>query len=782
MTCRRSGLLAATSILLFCATTRASELTSLSGGAWKVAPQADVTAAGEQIAVGGFAADGWLPAQVPGTVFNAYVLAGKEKDPNFGDNIYHVDLAKYDRNYWYRTDFNVPDLYRGRRVWLNLDGVNRDADIFVNGRQVGSTHGFFQRGCFDVTALVRVGAKNSLAVLAYVPVIASKETPKTREKENYSSPTFICSKGWDWMPRVPGLEMGIYKDVYLSATGDVSLQDPWVRTETASADSADLSLAAELQNHTAADVSGQLVGEINPGKITFTQPVTVHPGEGQTVNLTSQAVAALHLNKPRLWWPNGYGDPNLYTLRLSFRVGNTVSDQKDITFGVRKYTYDTNKDILHFHINGVPIFPKGGSWGMAEYLLRCKAKDYDTMVRLHREENFNIIRNWMGMTPDAAFYDACDRNGIMVWDEFWLNSSGGTPRDIDIFEANAVEKIKQFRNHACVCLWCGDNEGTPPAPLNDFLANAVKTYDGGDRPYQPCSNRGNLSGSGPWHDFDPVAYFSGAGIGRARGTPFGMRSELGTAVFTSFDSLKKFMPQETWWPRNDMWNKHFFGRSAGNGGPDIYFGDVNKRYGTATGIEDFCRKAQLLNQETTKAMFEGFLDHSDKDASGLIIWMSQSAYPSFVWQTFDYYYDLNGAFWGAKTSCEPVHVYWNQSDDRIRVVNTSGKNVGGLVAEAAIYNLDGTQKFAHKSDAFESKPDAVADCFTLTYPSDLTPVHFIRLRLTDRAGKLVSENFYWRGAEHLNYTALDTLKKVDLAVSSKHCSRKRRDGCHRNDH
>ena len=754
-------------LCLWSVASRGSEVTSLAGDAWKVAPQAEVTATGEQISTRGFAAEAWQTAQVPGTVFDSYVLAGKEKDPNFGDNIYQVDLAKYDRNFWYRTDFDVPELYRHRRVWLNLDGVNRDADVFVNGHQVGSMHGFFQRGCFDVTTLVQVGAKNSLAVLDYVPVLSPIVQPRNRDLENFSSPAFICTRGWDWMPRVPGLDMGIYKDVYLSGTGNVSLRDPWIRTEKASPESADLSVATELQNHSSADVSGQLEGEINPGKITFTQPVTVHAGASQTVTLTSDAVAALHLTNPRLWWPNGYGDPNLYTVRLSFRVGGTVSDQKDITFGVRKYSYDTNNQTLHFHINGIPIFPKGGSWGMAEYLLRCKAKDYDTMVRLHREENFNIIRNWMGMTPDAAFYDACDRNGILVWDEFWLNSQGGTPRDVPVFGENAIEKIKQFRNHACVCLWCGDNEGTPPAPLNAFLGDAVKTYDGSDRAYQPCSNRGNLSGSGPWSNFDPVNYFTGERLARIKGVPFGMRSELGTATFTNFDSFKKFMPQNTWWPQNEMWNKHFFGGLAAHASPRDYFGDVNKRYGKATGIEDFCRKSQLLNIETMKAMFEGFLDHSDKDSAGLIIWMSQSAYPSFVWQTFDYYYDLNGAYWGAKTACEPVHVYWNESDDRIRVVNTSGKEMNGLVAEAIIYNLDGSQKFEHKSGPFDSKPDAVADCFTLTYPTDLSPTHFIRLRLTDRAGKLVSENFYWRGTEHLNFEALDTLKKVDLGVSSR---------------
>ena len=167
-----------------------------------------------------------------------------------------------------------------------------------------------------------------------------------------------------------------------------------------------------------------------------------------------------------------------------------------------------------------------------------------------------------------------------------------------------------------------------------------------------------------------------------------------------------------------------------------------------------------------KAMFEGFLDHSDKDSAGLIIWMSQSAYPSLVWQTFDYYYDLNGAYWGAKTACEPVHVYWNASDDRIRVVNTSGRKVDGLTAEAGIYNLDGTRK-AEQKTSVDSSPTAVADCFKLEFPADLSPTHFIKLRLLDRAGKVVSENFYWRGTKDLDYSGLADLKPVRLVMNSR---------------
>lgn len=741
----------------------AGETMPLGGSAWQVAPQAETPAAGEQISLPGYPAPAWVAAQVPGTVFGAYVQAGREKEPTYADNAYKVDTAKYDRNFWYRTEFRVPAAYRTGKVWLNLDGVNRDAEIYVNGKEVGAMHGFMQRGRFDVTNVMHFGSVNALAVLDFVP----NQPPK--QGENYSSPAFICSVGWDWMPRVPGLNMGIYKDVYLSHTGPVSLANPWVRTDLPALTQADLSVQVEAANASGSAASGTLSGMIEPGGIRFAQPVSLAAGETRTVTLSSRTLAALRVRNPKLWWPNGYGAPNLYTCRLAFRIGNEVSDAKTITFGIKKYTYDTDNHILHFHINGVPLFPKGGSWGMSEFMLRCGAKEYDTKVRFHKELNFNMIRNWMGMTPDEAFYAACDKYGIMVWDDFWLNSStiyGLLPADVPLFEANAIEKIKMFRNHPSIALWCAENEATPPAQINDALRADVHLYDGDDRYYQENSHAVNLSGSGPWNALDPKQYFQGVPIGNGDPQPFGMRSEIGTATFTSFDSFQKFMPEANWWPYNEMWNQHFFGKNAANAGPNGYQNDLLRRYGPSRGIQEYCAKAQFLNLETMKALYEGWLDHSDKDASGVLIWMSQSAYPSFVWQTYDYYYDATGAYWGAKTACEPLHIYWNRNDDRIRVVNTTGKDFAGLTAQAWIYNLDGTQKY-HNSAAVSSRFGAVADCFTLAYPSALSATHFIKLRLTNKAGQIVSENFYWRGTTPLNYAALNDLKKVNLAVTSR---------------
>jgi hypothetical protein len=488
-------------------------------------------------------------------------------------------------------------------------------------------------------------------------------------------------------------------------------------------------------------------------------------GQTTIVSLTDASTPELDVQNPKLWWPNGYGDPNLYTCHLVFKSSGVVSDVKDMTFGIRKYSYNTYNDTLHFFINGVRVFPKGGSWGMAEFMLRCNAKDYDTKVRFHRDLNFNMIRNWMGSTPDDAFYAACDKYGIMVWDEFWLNSSGYNPtvKDPVVFNANAIEKIKMFRNHPCIALWCGDNEGYPAPPLSDDLRSDVSIYDGNDRPFQPNSHAGNLSGSGPWNLKSLKQYFTGVQGFGGNSAQFGTRSEIGIATVPSYDSLIKFIPKADLWPQDDMWNKHFFIGTAGNAYPQDYDAAINHQFGPSANAQEFCEKAQLVNLQTMKAMFEGWLDHSDNDSAAILIWMSQSAFPSLVWQTYDYYYDTNGSYWGAKTACEPVHIYWNENDDRIRVVNTSGRDMNDLTAEACIYNMDGTKKY-DRTVKVNSSAIRLATCFTLQYPSGLSAVHFIKLRLTNSSGQVISNNFYWRGNKYLEFKALDTIPHVNLKV------------------
>jgi|GEM_PF-59387 len=846
---------------------------------WKVRPQS------------GDNADSWVTAVVPGTVFASYVAAGLEKDPNFGDNIYKVDRTKYDRSFWYRTEFVVPAGYSKKKIWLNFKGVNRKAEIYLNEVLIGSLDGFMQRGKFDVTALVHRSGKNVLTVLVSIP---------RQSLANLGSPTYLSAAGWDWMPYVPGLNSGITDNVYLSNTDDLTIADPWIRASLPTNARAELSVQVEVRNQADHSRTGILKGVITPGNIEFSQKVSVDGNGVRTILLDKKIFSQLVINNPKLWWPNGYGEPNLYTCKLSLLMGDEVSDVQTVPFGIKRYSYDTVGQVLHVSINGVKVFIKGGDWGMSEYMLRCRGEEYDAKVRLHKEMNFNMIRNWIGTTTDEEFYDACDKYGIMVWDEFWLNAGSGLPADINVYNANAVEKIKRFRNHPAIAIWCAENEGDPDPPIGNWLREDLLTFDGGERYYQPNSHAGNLTGSGPWGSHDPRYYFMSPPPGSGGNIGWGMRSELGTAVFVNFESFKKFMPKEGWWPRNEMWNRHFFGEQAFNAAPDRYDEEISSGYGAPKGIEDYCRKAQFLNIETNKAMYEGWLDHIWEDASGLMTWMSQSAYPSMVWQTYDYYYDLTGAYFGAKKACEPIHIQWNPASNSVKVINTTRKDAEGLTAEAAIYNLDGRpvanysarqlvdapsnsavecfrlklgdtkanlalNKPVYASSSSEGEPDRVNDgndhsrwssrygdnewiyidlgkedivngvalhwedayakSFKIQVSDDaktwrdvyttasgtggeqqipfmetraryvkmqgveratswgyslwnfevyqgdvpsegLSDVHFIKLKLTDKTGRLVSDNFYWRGNKRTDYTALNTLPRVNLKVSS----------------
>lgn len=723
-------------------------------------------------------AEDWIPATVPGTFFVDYVNAGIEPTPEFGDNIYKTDRVKYNKKHVYKTEFSLKLSARQShsKVWLNFEGINRRGLIRLNGKELGRLDGFMERGKFDVTSLV--GKKcNLLEVEVDVP---NQHRHPEEKFANMASPSYLSSAGWDWMPNVPGLNSGITDDVYLSFTDDVTVCDPWVRTKLEDSNSeAVVSVSADVSNHYKKDIEVVVECRISPGNIDLKKTFRLSSGRTQEIQFNAEEFDKLKISDPLLWWPNGMGSQPLYTCEIVVKQNGKVSDSRSLKFGIREYDYKTDENgVFNIYVNGVRTFVKGGNWGMSEYLLRCRGDEYDTKVRLHKEMNFNIIRNWMGSTTDEEFYDACDKYGIMVWDDFWLNSKIGLPEFPEEFNSNAVEKIKRLRNHASIAVWCGENEGTPGTyengeSLDENLREFVKKYDGGDRHYQSDSRKGNgLSGSGLWKNYPPEFYFERAdnslfGDKSHCGKGWGFRSEIGTAVVPTFNSFKKFMPEDSWWPINEMWNKHFFGHLARNGGPQEYINTIETKYGKPSGVEDFCEKAQLVNLETNKAMFEAWASKLWDDASGIMIWMSQSAYPSFVWQTYDYYYDLTGAYWGAKYGCEPVHVLWDSYSDQIKAVNLTREDLNGMTVVAMVFDRNGRQIKEFRKEMKCNLPSNTSSfCFGILKEPDgqelLTDVNFLRLTLKDASGKTVSRNDYWFGKDRGDCSGLNTLPKADL--------------------
>lgn len=682
---------------------------------WEITPVTDETEQLHEFSATGITVKNAVSGIVPGTVFTAYVEAGHEKDPNFGDNIHCVERDKYDRSFWYRTEFEIPQDFNKEHIWLNFNGVNRKAQIFLNGCLLGTLDGFMHRGNFDITKIAKRDAVNTLLVKVDMP-----STPLA----NQGSPTYLSSGGWDWMPYVPGLNSGITDKVWISNSGAVTITDPWIRSKLPNRAKAELSIELELKNSSSQSVKGIVKGTINPGNIEIAQEVELSGGESKKISFDKRYFPQLIINNPNLWWPNGYGEPNLYTCNFEVSCNGETSHGKEVSFGIREYSYDKKDGVFHIYINGTPVFVKGANWGMSEYMLRCRGEEYETKIRLHHQMHFNMIRNWLGSVTDEEFYHYCDKYGIMVWDDFWINSNPNLPYDLNVFNNNMIEKIKRVRNHPCVAVWCGDNEATPQPPLTGWMAENVRTFDGGDRWFQPCSNDGGLSGSGYWGAFDQRYYFtdypdpSSGGDGK-RG--WGFRTEIGTAVVPNVESVRKFIPESSLWPIDEMWNKHYFGTNASNALPEQYRKMIDEGYGKATDVEDFCKKAQLVNYESNKALYEGWLDHIWEDASGVMTWMGQSAYPSMVWQTYDYYYDLTGAFWGCRSACEPLHIYWNPVTEEIKTVNTTANDYKGLRAEATVYNLNGrlVERYS-KSEIINSLSNTSAQCFVLDFNKERT--------------------------------------------------------------
>jgi hypothetical protein len=735
---------------------RADGRLDLAGGGWRLQRDSLVSADGPALATVGFADADWLVATVPGTVLSSYWNAGAVPDPNFGDNQLAISDSFFYADFWYRTEFVAPQLPPGRRAFLNLDGVNWKAEIFLNGEPLGRVEGAFMRGRFDVTGRLRPGAANALAVRVLKNATPGSAKQKTLESAGLNggalgadNPTYHASIGWDWIPTVRGRDTGIWNDVYLTASGPVTIGDPLLRTTLPLPDtsSADVRIEVPLRNHETAPVAGTLRGRF--GEISFEQPVVLPAAGAQTLVLDPSTHPVLRLAQPRLWWPNGYGEPSLYDVELRFDVNGTASDLKTLRTGVRQFTYSEEGGVLRIWINGRRFVGRGGNWGFPEAYLRYRGREYDAAVRYHRDLNFTMIRNWVGQTGDDEFYEACDKYGIVVWQDFWLANpaDGPDPSDDALFMSNARDTLLRIRNHPSLGLYCGRNEGYPPKTLDAGLRAAISELQP-DIHYIPNSAWDGVSGGGPY-GVQPTRYYF-----EQRATPK-LHSELGMPNIPTLDSVRQMMPESALWPQGLVWGLHDFNLDSAQR-LSAFQSVIDRSYGGASDLAEWVSLAQLVDYEGYRAIFEA----QSKNRMGVLLWMSHPSWPSFVWQTYDYYFDTPAGYYGSRKGAEPLHIQWNPLTDAVEVVNLSAGSLTGLLARAEILNLDGSLRWS-KTATLDSREDSVETPLKLEYPAGLTPVHFLRLRLS-RGGETVSDNFYWRGSEEGNYRALRTLPKVTL--------------------
>lgn len=272
------------------------------------------------------------------------------------------------------------------------------------------------------------------------------------------NPTFHATIGWDWITSTPGREVGIWNDVWLSLEGDVHVSDPYVTTRLEPSDTlATMTPVVHVTNNTSRPVTTTVSGWI--GSIRFEQPVTLAPQESRDVAFSPDNFPQLRRQPMRLWWPNGYGEPYLYDAGFS-----AAGDEVRYKAGIREVAYEDMDTALKIFVNHQRIMVMGGNWGFSETNLNYRAREFDAAVRYHRDMNMTMIRNWVGQTGAEAFFEACDRYGLMVWQDFWLANpwDGPDPADNEMFMDNARDFISRIRRHPSLALYCGRNEGYPP--------------------------------------------------------------------------------------------------------------------------------------------------------------------------------------------------------------------------------------------------------------------------------------------------------------------------------
>jgi exo-1,4-beta-D-glucosaminidase len=776
----------------------------------------------------------WFPVAVPSTVLTGLVANKIYPDPYSGLNnmfipdasdefnkTYNLEQYSYlpgepnpwKKPYWYRTTFNVPAADKGRHFELIFKGINYRAGVWVNGKQIADSTqmaGMFAEYRLDVTKQIKAGAPNALAVKIYpLDYPGLPDTEQLKALGDFfrnggptgdigKNVTMLCSVGWDWIPPVRDRNIGIWQPVYLRTSGHITIEQPKLVTELPALPDtsiAKLSLKLKLKNYNLSAETGKLTVIITPetfkaNPIQFSKEINVAGNSVSFVDLNPETVKELTLNNPHLWWPNGYGKPELYRIKVIYTGSQGTFDEITFLFGIRTVgskALDMSGTIRRdFYVNGKRIQITGGAW-VPDMMLNRDSLRYDYEFRLCRNSNINLVRIWGGgVTPSDYFFDAADKYGLLVWSDFWITGdtqgefkgSPDWPLEGGIFKKNVASTIYRIRNHPSLLVWTGGNEGHARKELYDAMRDSVIALDG-TRPFIPSSSgfaklpagwngawpdnmtSGVYSG-GPYSWKDPKEYYRLADNGK----DWVFKDETGIPSQPPYSILPKIIPNLIWdrslpFPLNNSWGYH--DACSGNGHYDLYYKEMVKRYGEPVSMKDYCDKMQLLDAIGYQGIFEA-AGHKLNDIGGVMLWKLNAAFPSVIWQVYDWYLMPNAGYYFMQNACEPIHIQLNTKDLNVQIINRTYSPVTGLTARIDLYSTDSKSLF-HNEEKVNLSSTEVKESFSLaSVLSNKQGVIFVVLNLIDPEGKVVSHNVYWLSANN-DFKSLNNMIKSDIQVT-----------------
>lgn len=715
---------------------------------WYLQTSEKISVFGEKISRTNFKTKDWYPVTIPATVVSGLVENDVYKDPYFGTNMKDIPGYKHGRKthfsffnmpddspfrvpWWYRNEFVFDDIDNDDQVWLQLKGVNYSANVWLNGKCVaGSDYviGSFRQFNLNVSCFAKPGKKNVLAIEMFPP-----------------KPDDLCLTFIDWNPVPPDDCMGLWQPVSVSTTKDVAIEHPFVQSKLNcdTLDLAEISVSVDLVNTKDTPVTTVLTGKIE--NVTFQKEYKLNAFERKVCCLDTSEFSQLTFNNPRIWWPYQLGKPDLYELELSCTVDGELSDRTNTSFGIRDLQSIINKHGSRvFTINGKDILIRGSAWTPDLMLRHSNERDTIDLAML-KNMNFNAVR-LEGKLATDYFWDICNREGILVlagWPccNHWEKWKKWKPGDVIIAKESLKSQLLRLRVHPCLISWFLGSDFPPPQNIEqaylDVLEECFKdlpVISNASKIDSIILGKTGVKMSGPYSYVPPIHWYDNTKSSYADS----FNTETGPDIsIPVIESLKKMLPENQLENNSDAWNHHaglscFLDTSIVNE-------SIDGRYGKSKDFEDFVKTAQIHSYECWRSMFEAY-GRNYPVGTGVIAWMHNSAWPSVIWQLYDYYYEPTGGFFGAKKACEPLHIQYSYDDHSVWVINTTMNNYQDLLACASIKTMEMETKFDYTEKlslgAYSKKRICV-----VPNSDNMPPVYFCLLALENMGKKIT--NCYW---------------------------------------
>ncbi len=766
---------------------------------WQMKKAGDVNVPAETLSAPGYSESGWMPAIVPGTVLNSLVYNKVYPEPYYGLNnklttnlIPDLSVAGRDfYTYWFRTEFDVPASYKGKVVWLQVDGINYRAEVWVNGHLLGNISGMFQEDYINITDFARVGGSNALAIKVY-PV----DMPGTVKQKQWGAPgefhnggdgnmglntTMLMSVGWDftYLDGIRDRNTGIWKSISLYATDRAVLRHPFVKSalDKPNYDRSAETISVTVVNPTTGSVNCTVQGEIVGEGITFSKQVNLFRGESREVVFTPEEFPQLVIQNPRLWWPIFKGKPELYEVKMQVKIKDVVSDSVKTRFGIREVTSDQNTPdkSRQFYVNGKKIFIRGTNW-IPEAMLRSSDERTYAELRYTQQSGINLVRFWGGGIAESDyFFQLCDEMGLLVWQEFWLTGDTKHPHDKNLYLSNVEATVKRIRNHPSLCYYVSSNESTEMPGAKELIMRLDDT-----RGYQMQSECDGVHDGSPYKQVNPMQHYENTASDRGSRVD-GFNPEYGAPTLALVEHLREIMDEKDLWPINkEVWDYH---DGEGFHLMSTMYKDLTNHYGPSASIDEFAVKAQFVGAMNSKSIWEVWNynkhEYGDRYASGLLFWYHNCPLPQVCARMWDYSLEPTASLYHTQNALEPLHAQFDYLKNTVSVYNDYYRSFKGYKVSAAVYNIK-SRKVWEKSAVVDIPEDGVVnDAFVIDFPADISQVHFIKLRLFDEKGKEVANTFYWRsndkyegrktltGPAASGFESLSELPRVQLKTSYK---------------